>query len=94
MRQLQSSGQGHAVALPVIDFKSLADAVGSNYVAGDAATLECVGHATRSTSVTLIELAVRDSASVVAATTRSRAKAVARSALGSRWEVLRSWLRR
>jgi thiamine pyrophosphate-dependent acetolactate synthase large subunit-like protein len=94
MQQLQSSGQGHGVALPVISFKGLADAVGARYVAGDAATLESVGHATRSTGVTLIEVAVRDSASVVTAAARSRAKAVARSALGSRWEVLRSWLRR
>ena len=75
-------------SLPIIDFKSLADAVGSNYLAGDAATLECVDHATRSTGVTLIAVAVRDSASVVAAAARSRAKAVARSALGSRSEVL------
>ena len=94
MQQLQSSRQGHGVALPVIDFKALADAVGARYVAGDSALPECIGPATRGTGVMLIEVSVRDSVSVLAAAARGRAKAVVRSALGSRWEVLRRWLRR
>jgi acetolactate synthase-1/2/3 large subunit len=94
MQQLRSSGQGHGVALPVIDFRALAAAVGAHYAAGDSALPECIGPATRGTGVTLIEVSVRDSVSVLAAAARGRAKAVVRSALGSRWEVLRRWLRR
>jgi thiamine pyrophosphate-dependent acetolactate synthase large subunit-like protein len=94
MQQLQSSGQGHGVALPVIDFKALADAVGARYVAGDSASPGCVGQATRSTYVTLVDVPVRDGVSVLAAAARSRAKAVVRSALGTHWDVLRRWLRR
>ena len=94
MLQLQSSGQGHGVALPVIDFKALADAVGAKYVAGDSASPERVAQATRSTYVTVVDVPVRDGVSVLAAAARSRAKAVVRSALGTHWDVLRRWLLR
>jgi acetolactate synthase-1/2/3 large subunit len=94
MQQLQDCGRGHGVALPVIDFKALADTVGAKYVAGDSATLECIGRATRGTGVTLIEVAVRDGVAVYAAAAKSRAKAVVRRALGPRWDILRRWLGR
>jgi acetolactate synthase-1/2/3 large subunit len=94
MQQLQDSGQWHGVALPVIDFKALADTVGARYVAGDSATLEYVSRATRSTGVTLIEVPVRDGVSILPVAASSRAKAVVRSALGANWDVLKSWLRR
>jgi len=94
MQQLQDCGRGHGVALPVIDFKALADTVGAKYVAGDSATLERIGRATRGTGVTLIEVAVRDGVAVYAAAAKSRAKAVVRSAVGPRWDILRRWLGR
>ena len=89
MQQLQSSGQGHGVALPVIDFKALADVVGARFVAADSASPGYVGQATRSTYVTVVDVPVRDGVSVLTAAARSRAKAVVRSALGTHWDVLR-----
>jgi hypothetical protein len=44
--------------------------------------------------VTLIEVTVRDGVAVYAAAAKSRAKAVVRSALGPRWDILRRWLGR
>jgi thiamine pyrophosphate-dependent acetolactate synthase large subunit-like protein len=89
MQQLQHSGQGYGVALPVIDFKALADAAGARYVAPDCAIPDCIRRAARGTGVTLIEVPVSDGVSVLAAAAKGRAKAVIRSALGTGWDILR-----
>jgi acetolactate synthase-1/2/3 large subunit len=94
MQQLLDSGQEHGVALPAVNFKGLADATGADYVAGNSAIDECIGRAARGTGVTLIDVPVRDGVSVFAAAALSRAKAVVRSTLGTRWGTLRRWLRR
>jgi acetolactate synthase I/II/III large subunit len=94
MQQLLDSGRGHGVALPVLDFEGLADATGVDYVAGNSAIDESIGRAARGTGVTLIDVPVRDGVSVLAAAAQHRAKAVVRSALGTRWHTLRRWLRR
>jgi acetolactate synthase-1/2/3 large subunit len=94
MQQLQHSGRGYGVALPIIDFKALADAVGARYVAPASAIPDCISRAAQGTGVTLIEVPVTDGVSVLAAAAKGRAKAVARSALGTRWNILRRALRR
>jgi len=94
MQQLHDSGQEHGVALPAVDFKSLAEAAGVDYVAGNSAIDECIGRAARGTGVTLIDVPVTDGASVLSVAAQGRAKAVLRSALGTRWDTLRRWLRR
>jgi hypothetical protein len=82
------------VALPPIDFKALADAVGAKYLSGDAVAPGSIRRAMRDTGVTLIEVPVRDGFSVTAAAAKGRARAVARGALGARWGIIRRWLRR
>ena len=89
MQQLQHSGQAYGVALPVIDFKALADTVGAKYVAPASAIPDCIRRAARGTGVTLIEVPVTDGVAVLAAAAKSRAKALVRSALGTRWDILR-----
>lgn len=93
MQQLQHSGRAHGVALPGIDFRALAQATGARYVAGDSSILECLPRGSLETGVTLIDLPVTDGLSVLAAAAGSRAKAIAKAALGTRWETLRRWLR-
>jgi acetolactate synthase-1/2/3 large subunit len=94
MQQLRHSGRDYGVTLPILDFKALADAVGARYVAGDPVSPACVGGALGNSGVTLIEVPVTDGFSVTAAAGKSRAKAAIRGALGSRWQTVRTWLRR
>lgn len=94
MQQLQQRGRAHGVALPRIDFRALAQATGARYVAGDSSILEGLLRGAPDPGVTLIDVPVTDSLSTLAAAAGSRAKAIARGALGTRWETLRRWLRR
>jgi acetolactate synthase I/II/III large subunit len=94
MQQLVDSGLEHGVALPAVDFKSLADATGADYIAGNSAIDECIERAARGTGVTLIDVPVRDSVSVLSAAARGHGKAVLKSAFGTRLDNLRRWLRR
>jgi acetolactate synthase-1/2/3 large subunit len=94
MQQLLDSGREHGVALPTVDFKSLAGATGVDYIAGNSAIDECIDRAARGTGVTLIDVPVRDGVSILSAAAQGRAKAALKSALGTRWGTLRRWLRR
>jgi acetolactate synthase-1/2/3 large subunit len=94
MQQLLHGGQEHGVALPVLDFRALAAAAGARYVDGSSGFPECIGHAVRDSAVTLIDIPVRDSASVRVAAVVSRVKASVRGTMGTRWEWVRRWLRR
>jgi acetolactate synthase-1/2/3 large subunit len=94
MQQLLDSGREHGVVLPAVDFKSLADATGVDYIAGNSAIDECIDRAARGPGVTLIDVPVRDGFSILSAAAQSRAKAALRSALGKRLDTLRRWLRR
>jgi len=93
MQQLVDSGSEHGVALPAVDFKSLADATGVDYMAGSSAIDECIKRAARGTGVTLLDVPVRDGVSVLSAAARGRGKAVLKSAFGTRLDTLRRWLR-
>jgi acetolactate synthase-1/2/3 large subunit len=94
MQQLRHSGRDYGVTLPILDFKALADAVGARYVAGDPVSPAFAGGALGNSGVTLIEVPVTDGFSVTATAGKSRAKAAIRGALGSRWQTVRTWLRR
>lgn len=93
MQQLQHTGRAHGVELPHIDFRALAQATGARYVVGDSSTLECLLRGAPNTGVTLVDVPVRDSESMLAAAVVGRTKALAKRALGTRWETLRRWLR-
>jgi len=94
MQQLLDSGREHGVALPAVDFRSLADATGADYIAGSSAIDECIDAAAHGTGVTLIDVPVRDGVSILSAAAQGRAKAALRSTLGTRFDTLRRWLRR
>jgi len=94
MQQLLDSGREHGVALPAVDFRSLADATGADYIAGSSAIDECIDAAAHGTGVTLIDVPVRDGVSILSAAAQGRAKAALKSTLGTRFDTLRRWLRR
>ena len=94
LQQIQHSGSGYGVALPSIDFKALADAVGARYIDGGSASHEFFSRVARDTGVTLIEVPVKDGMSIRTSAIKSRVKAAARAAVGARWHTLRGWLRR
>jgi len=94
LQQLEYDGRSYGVALPRIDFKALAEATGARYLACSSSILECMESCSSDSGVTLIEVPVTDSAALRVRAAARRGKAVVRSALGARWDVLRRLLRR
>jgi thiamine pyrophosphate-dependent acetolactate synthase large subunit-like protein len=88
LAQLADSGAGHGVALPAIDFEALAAAVGARYLRASAADLAALGPVVRGDAVTLVEVAVGDSAAVLRGAAVARAKTAVRSVLGPRLGAL------
>jgi thiamine pyrophosphate-dependent acetolactate synthase large subunit-like protein len=88
LAQLADTGVGHGVALPAVDFAALAAAVGARYVRADAGDLARLGPIVRGAAVTLVEVAVGDSAAVRRDAALARTRAAARSVLGPRLTAL------
>jgi acetolactate synthase I/II/III large subunit len=86
--QLHDTGHSHGIALPAIDFEALAATVGARYLRTTTAELAELGPIVRGDAVTLVEVAVKDSAAVRTATARARTRTAVRSVLGARLTAL------
>ena len=84
-QQLAASGHAFGTVLPPLDIAALADAVGAGYLRVDGDAEKTLAEALGRDGVTLVEVAVGDSASMH----WMRAKSLARGALGAR---TRGWL--